>query len=383
MASRFPVSEPAPERWRQRQRYSGAQGVQVICAGARLINFCSNDYLALASDPDLRDSLIRAAEHSGVGAAASQYICGYHDAHFELEQAVIRYTGQQRALCFSSGYLANLAVQSALLGRGDRVFIDRLAHASSYDAAILSRARLHRYVHADTDSLSRLLDSNPAQRRMIVTDGVFSMDGDIAPLAGLHDLARGHHALLVVDDAHGLGVVGKDGAGSGSACGLQPADIDLHMGTLGKACGVFGAFVAGPARLIDHLEQTARPLIYTTALPPALATAAATGLEKARLEHWRREKLQALIERFRTGAGQLSLPLLASDTPIQPLLLHDDRRAVLASRALQEAGFLIAAIRPPTVPNGSARLRISLSAAHSEAQIDRLLETLSTLCKTA
>ncbi len=352
-----------------------------MCEGRRAINFCSNDYLGLAGDEAMRAALMRAAEEFGVGAGASQYVCGYGEAHAALEQAVISATGREAAICFANGYMANLAIQSALLVRGDRVFIDRLAHASIYDAAILSRARLHRYTHAETAHLEKLLDQHAGERRMIVTDGVFSMEGDCAPLPRLAEVADRHSALLVVDDAHGFGVLGSRGRGIAEDNQVPGAAIDLYMATFAKACGAYGAFVAGSSALIDQLQQRARTLIYTTAVPPALARAAATGLHKALDESWRREKLRHLISCFQEGARQLTLPVLPSRTPIQAFMLGQDSAALAASEQLFQAGFLIGAIRPPTVPEGTARLRIALSAFHTEQQISRLLEELHKVCK--
>lgn len=370
-----------PERGRYRKRISSAQGVEVICDGKKLINFCSNDYLGLANDPEIKSSFIKAAEKYGVGSGASQYICGYSDAHHDLEQAVMDVTGYKQALCFSSGYMANLAIQSAFVHRGDQVFIDRLAHASIYDAAILSRASFHRYQHRDVVMLEQQLERHHGKLRMIVTDGVFSMDGDIAPLAELSALSTRFKTLLVVDDAHGFAVTGKGGMGSVDACEVNQEKIGLYMATFGKACGVYGAFVAGPENLIDHMAQSSRTLIYTTALPPAVVAAAATGMHKAMQENWRRERLQTLITRFRSGSRQLSMPLLNSITPIQPFMVYTDETAMVANKMLLDAGFLISAIRPPTVPEGKARLRITITASHTEDQIDQLLDALHKLCK--
>jgi len=335
----------------------------------------------LANDPEIKSAFIKAAEKYGTGSGASQYICGYSDAHHDLEQAVIDITGYKQALCFSCGYMANLAIQSALAQRGDQVFIDRLAHASIYDAALLSRANFHRYSHRDAAWLEQQLEKHHGKRRMIVTDGVFSMDGDIAPLAELSALAARFKVLLVVDDAHGFAVTGNGGMGSVNACQVGQEKIGLYMATFGKACGVYGAFVAGPEYLIDHMAQTSRTLIYTTALPPAVAAAATTGMRKAIQESWRRERLYALISRFHSGALQLSLPLLNSATPIQPFMVYENKAVLIASKTLLDAGFLISAIRPPTVPEGKARLRITITASHTEDQIDQLLDALHKLCK--
>ena len=359
---------------------SSAQGAEVVCEGKRVINFCSNDYLGLANDPEIKSAFIKAVDKYGAGAGASQYICGYTDLHHKLEEIVVDVTGFERSLCFSSGYMANLAIQSVLLQRSDRVFIDRLAHASVYDAAVLSRARLVRYPHVDISTLQRQLEKYPGGRKLIITDGVFSMDGNIAPLAQLSRLASKHAATLVVDDAHGFAVTGDGGRGSLQACGVRPEEAGLYMATLGKACGVYGAFVAGAADVIDLLAQSSRTLIYTTALPPAVVAASITGIKKAMRESWRREHLQNLIKRFRVGAEQLSLPIKDSITPIQPLIVNENKTALAFGNALFQSGFLVSAIRPPTVPQGSARLRITISSAHTGEHIDQLLEALHMQC---
>ena len=357
------------------------RGAEMLVDGKRVINFCSNDYLGLSCDPEIKQALVEAVDCYGTGAGASQYISGYTEAHRALEQFVIEKTGFEKAICFANGYMANLAVQNVLLERGDHVFIDRLAHASIYDSAILSRARLHRYPHVDVATLDQQLEKYAGDRSLVVTDGVFSMDGDIAPLARLEKLAKEHGAGLFVDDAHGLGVLGKGGRGSVEECGLDAGVPDLCLATFGKACGVYGAYVAGRGELIGQLEQKARTLIYTTALPPAIAAASRRGLEKALQESWRRDQLNETIGIFREGAAQLSLPVLPSRTPIQPVLLYEDRVAVEASRRLFDAGFMVSAIRPPTVPEGRSRLRITLSTLHTRPQIDQLLEALDGICK--
>ncbi len=298
-------------------------------------------------------------------------------AHHALEEALAAFTGRPRALLFSTGYMANLGVISALAGRGDDVYEDRLNHASLLDGALLSRAALRRYPHADTAALGRLIGEGNA--RLIVTDGVFSMDGDLAPLPALVAVARAAGAWLMVDDAHGLGVLGQDGRGSLDHFGLDIQDVPILMGTLGKAFGTFGAFVAGSEDLIETLIQSARSYIYTTATPPALAEATLKSLAILERETWRREQLMTLIASFRAGAAQLGLALADSRTPIQPLLAGSAARAVAWSKALEQAGILVRAIRPPTVPEGTARLRVTLSAAHSHADVDRLLDALATL----
>jgi 8-amino-7-oxononanoate synthase len=367
-----------------------ADGPWLETGGRRLLAFCSNDYLGLAQHPQLVAAFKRVADDEGVGATAAALICGQRAEHAALEEALAAWTGRERALLFSSGYTANLGVLQALLsgaqGIGGEPAVclqDKLNHASLIDGAALAGAPLKRYRHGDTSAAARQLASRPGAPVLLATDGVFSMDGDVAPLRELAALCRRERATLMVDDAHGLGVLGTHGAGSVAAAGLTQREVPVLMGTLGKALGCHGAFVAGSAELIDGLMQRARPYVYTTAMPPALAAAALAAVHIARADDWRREKLQQLIARFRLGAGQLGLPLLASTTPIQPLLLGDARAALAAALHLEQRGLLVSAIRPPTVPAGSARLRITLSAAHEEEHVDRLLDALAVSCRPA
>lgn len=345
-------------------------------AGPRI--FCSNDYLGLAQDPRLSEAAAQALARYGVGSGAAHLVTGQREVHEALEAALAAFLGRERALLFSTGYMANLGVVQALLGRHDAVFEDKLNHASLVDATALAGARRVRYRHADPEHLAQRLVRTEAQRKLIVTDGVFSMDGDMAPLAELAELAATHDAWLMVDDAHGLGVL-AEGRGSAAACGLSAAQVPVLVGTLGKAFGTFGAFVAGSAELIDYLVQRARTYVYTTAAPPAVAAATLRSLELVMAEPWRRERLRELIARFRAGVAQLGLPLLESSTPIQPLLVGPAQAALELSAALERAGFLVSAIRPPTVPAGSARLRVTLSAAHAPEDVDGLLGALAEL----
>lgn len=365
--------------YRGRRITEGPQGPQMVVDGRPVLAFCSNDYLGLAAHPEVLAAFIRGAQTYGVGSGAAHLVNGHSRAHHALEEALAEFTGRERALLFSTGYMANLGIAQALAGRGDAVFEDRLNHASLLDAGLLSGARLQRYAHADPKALAARLAASKGARRLVVTDGVFSMDGDIAPLAALSQSARAGGAWLMVDDAHGLGVVGPQGRGSVAAAGLGLDEVPVLVGTLGKAFGTFGAFVAGSEALIETLIQQARPYIYTTAMPPAVAEATRTALELVRGGDARREHLAALIARFREGAAQLGLTVMPSSTPIQPLLVGEVGRALAWSRALEDAGFLVAAIRPPTVPEGTARLRITLSAAHEAEQVDRLLEALGGL----
>jgi len=345
----------------------------------RLLSFCSNDYLGLAQHPQLVAALTRAAREAGVGSTSAHLICGHRTEHAELEEALAVWTGRERALLFSTGYMANLGVLHALLARGDVCVQDKLNHACLLDGAKLSGAELKRYPHADVAAAARQLASSPDAAALLATDGVFSMDGDVAPLGELAALCANERATLMVDDAHGLGVLGQHGAGSISAANLGQHEVPLLMATLGKALGCAGAFVAGPTALIEGLIQFARPYIYTTAMPPALAAAAIEAVQLAQAEAWRRQKLAALIARFRRGASELGLPLATSTSAIQPLLLGSADAALAAAQALERQGLLVSAIRPPTVPAGQARLRITLSAAHEEAHVDRLLAALETL----
>lgn len=362
---------------RQRRILEGSQGPVIQLQGQRVLNFCSNDYLGLASHPALAAAMKKGIDDYGVGSGASSLVCGYSRAHTELEQALAAFTRRPRALVFANGYMANQALISTWCGRGDTVFGDRLNHASLIDAARLSGAKLRRYRHAEPASLENLLDTTRTGMRLVCTDGVFSMDGDIAPLPPIASLCRRYDAMLLVDDAHGFGVLGNGLGGIVDYYGLDAEAVPALMATFGKALGVYGAFVAGDDALIDRLVQAARPYIYTTALPPALACAAFRALELIREEPWRAERLQSLIRYFRQGAGHLDLPLKDSATAIQPLVLGDAEAAVRASRALLERDIYIAAIRPPTVPQGTSRLRITLTAAHTEQHIDRLLDALA------
>lgn len=363
--------------YRYLNQIESPQGPVISCGGRELINFCSNDYLGLANDERLVAALCRAAEKYGVGSGASPLVCGRSEAHDALEKQIAEYTGRDRALVFSSGYLANLAVVATLApGRNGRVYEDRLNHASLIDGAILSRSRLARYKHRDTDALAAML-RNSRGRTMVISDAVFSMDGDIAPLAELAEICARYQALLAVDDAHGFGVNGDKGKGSLSLFGLEQGDVPVLILTFGKAVGVSGAGVVGPEEIIEMLIQKARPYIYSTAMPPALAAAVTESLRIIHGADTRRLHLRGLIGRFRRGIEKLSLPVMDSETPIQPLIIGDNDRAMAMSRKLYERGFLVTAIRPPTVPPNSARLRITLTAAHSEEQIDRLLEALA------
>ncbi len=368
---------------RRRRILEGAQGAHVRVDGEDLLSFASNDYLGLANHPEPVVAAQLAAARHGVGAGASHLLSGHHALHHRLEEALATFVGLPAALLFSTGYMANLGVLTALLGRDGAVFADRLNHASLVDAALLSRAQHIRYPHLDLGTLDKRLSESDARVKLIATDAVFSMDGDIAPVRELMDLAARHDAWLYLDDAHGFGVLGREGRGIlEHASPLTPHPSLIYMATLGKAAGVAGAFVAGSPDLIDWLLQKARTYVYTTAMPPMLAAATARSLELIRAEPWRRERLASLIARLKAGVAQLPWQLLPSGTPIQPLLVGSNEAALRLADGLRRQGILIPAIRPPTVPEGTARLRISLSAAHSVEDVDRLLAALHALAAT-
>ncbi|MEP4523727.1 MAG: 8-amino-7-oxononanoate synthase [Alloalcanivorax venustensis] len=365
----------ARQRFRQPTLLDGPCGRTAVVGGREHLNFCANDYLGLASDPDVVAAFRDAADRWGVGSGASHLVCGHQRPHQMLEEALAAHTGRERALLFSTGYMANIGAITALVGKGDALFQDRLNHASLLDAGLLSGARFRRFAHNDAGALAAQLARSDAGRKLVVTDGVFSMDGDQAPLAAYLDACEAGDAWLMVDDAHGLGVLDGQGRGTGFAQGVNER-VPVYMGTLGKALGTAGAFVAGSNELIETLIQFARTYLYTTAMPAAVAAATLVSLDKARREPQRRAHLNALIQRFRRGAAELGYTLIDSDTPIQPILIGDDGAALALSRALAEHGVLVSAIRPPTVPEGQARLRVTLSAAHREADVDRLLGAL-------
>ena len=394
---------------RGRRALQGAQGVHVQVDGQSILSFASNDYLGLANHPKLLDALRTGLERFGLGAGASHLVSGHFSVHDEMERALATFTGKPATLLFSSGYLANLGAVQALVGRGDRVFADHLNHASLNDAMILSRARVQRYRHNDATHLGQLLGQAGEGRKLVITDAVFSMDGDLAPLSEILLLCEQHDAWLLVDDAHGFGVLGRQGRGSlfhgGDPSGKalptrdhEPAPANgapnsprggglfcldspriIYMATLGKAAGVSGAFVAAERAVIDTLLQSARSYTYTTATSPALTCALLAGLSVLQDEEWRRTRLRQLVAQLRSGLDGLPWPLMRSDTPIQPLLVGGNDAAMALSRALYARGISVPAIRPPTVPQGTARLRISLSAAHDEQDVAKLVSALHEL----
>ncbi|MDY7220455.1 8-amino-7-oxononanoate synthase [Denitrificimonas sp. JX-1] len=370
------AARQADNLYRQRPLLQSPQGPVVTVDGKAYLAFSSNDYLGLANHPKLIEALQQGAAQWGVGGGASHLVIGHSEPHHQLENALAEFTGRERVLLMGSGYMANLAVITALVGKGDTVLHDRLNHASLLDAGLLSGARFSRYLHNDLDSL-KLRFKRAQGNTLLVTDGVFSMDGDLAPLPELAAQAYAHQAWLMVDDAHGFGVLGKTGAGLVEHYGLSTEDVPVLVGTLGKAFGTSGAFIAGSEALIETLIQFARPYIYTTSSPPAVACATLASLELLKSEHWRREHLQQLIAQFRQGAQTLGLNLVESPTPIQPVIVGDSGAAMAMANRLRERGILVGAIRPPTVPTGSARLRITLTAAHSSAQVQQLIEALA------
>jgi len=377
LAQRMAALETAA-LYRHRRATERVEG-QTCIDGRPVISFCGNDYLGLADHPRVVEAFKRGADHYGVGSTAAQLVCGYTRAHQQLEEALAEFLGRPRALLFSCGYMANLGVVATLTNRHGYVLEDRLNHASLLDAAQLAGARLRRYAHADVNALAARLEGSDQGEGLIVSDGVFSMDGDLAPLPALCRIARDAGLIFMLDDAHAIGVLGARGRGSIEHHGVDQDDVPVLVGTLGKAIGTFGAFVAGSDALIEALIQYARTYIYTTAPPPALAEATRAALGLLDEEAWRRDALHALVQQFRQGAQALGLRLLPSATPIQPLLIGDAARALAASDALLERGLLVAAIRPPTVPADSARLRITLSARHQPAQIDQLLDALGAI----
>ena len=363
---------------RSRRTLTSQQSPHIVVDGKPYLAFCSNDYLGLANHPQIIAALQQGAQLWGVGAGAAHLVNGHFDAHHQLEQQLARYVGKPAALLFSTGYMANLGVVQALVGKGDTVFADKLNHASLNDAMQLSRAEVKRYRHGDVAQLSQLLAKTQSGRKLVITDAVFSMDGDIAPLRELLALCEQHDAWLYVDDAHGFGVLGAQGHGSLAHFGIASARI-IYMATLGKAAGVSGAFVAAEQVVIDTLVNHAHSYVYTTATPPALSVALSKSLQLIEQGVELRAHLRRIIAQLRKGLADLPWALMPSDTAIQPLLIGDNKQALSLSEGLRERGIWVAAIRPPTVPQGTARLRITLSAAHSEADVSELIGALHEL----
>lgn len=364
--------------YRKRRLLQSPQGTEIQLDNKHYLAFCNNDYLGLANHPDVINAFQQATNECGVGGGASHLVNGHHQQHHQLEEELAEFTGRDRVLLFSNGYMANIGAVNALIGKGDFIFEDRLNHASLLDAGLLSGARFQRYQHANCHSLTQYL-AKPRKddsRTLVVTDGIFSMDGDIPPLPELANACREKSAWLMVDDAHGFGTLGKNGGGCIEHFGLGQDDVQVLVGTLGKAFGTAGAFVAGSELLIETLIQNARTYIYTTSMPPAIAAATRVSLKLLQAEHWRRERLAELINRFRAGANQLGYQLMDTSSPIQPIVIGTEESALNLAAWLEQQGVLITAIRPPTVPKGTARLRITFCAEHTEQQIDRLLDLL-------
>jgi len=375
--------------WRQHRTLNSPQGVNVNVDGRLLLAFCSNDYLGLANHHDVKHAAVDVINAAGVGSGASHLVIGHHREHQLLEEELAEFTQRDRALVFSSGYMANLAIVSTLVGKSDIVLEDKLNHASLIDGGLLSGARFQRYLHNDSASLERYLQRFHQQgqrlpeegsiqgKQLVVTDGVFSMDGDAANLSELTTLCQQHDACLMVDDAHGLGVLGPEGRGCVAEAGLGQEDVPVLVGTFGKAFGTSGAFVAGSNELIEYLIQMARPYIYTTAMPPAIAAATRASLKLVQQADDKRDHLKQLIYHFRQSASQLGFELMPSHTAIQPIMIGDTHKAMALSQYLENEGILVTAIRPPTVPDKTARLRVTFSANHSFEDVDELLEALA------
>lgn len=367
----------AAHRYRSRRVVQSPQAAVLTENGRVLLNFCSNDYLGLASHPQVVAAMEQAVREWGAGSGASHLVNGHSEQHHKLEEELAAFTSRERALLFSTGYMANIGVINALAGRGDRVVQDKLNHASLIDGGLLSGADFQRYRHNDMDHLAQRLGRPVAGNSLVVTDGVFSMDGDLAELSQLADLADHFGAWLMVDDAHGFGTLGQSGGGTVEYFGLNQTQVPVLIGTLGKAFGTFGAFVAGSEVLIESLIQFSRTYIYTTALPPAVAAATRVSLGLLRDAEQSRQHLQQLIQQFRQGCGRLGLTLMDSISPIQPVVVGSDAKALKMSALLAEQGCWVSAIRPPTVPEGTARLRVTLTAAHTSGQVEQLLNAFS------
>lgn len=360
--------------YRSRSIFQGLSGVCRIYEGKHLISFCSNDYLGLAQHPEVIKAFKQTADEYGVGSGSSHFLGAYSQIHHGLETALAEFTNYPRAIVFSTGYMANLGILTALADKRDSIFGDKLNHASLVDAAKLCGAPFKRYRHNQVLGLANQLSQSQSRRRFIVTDGVFSMDGDLAVLPHLFETAKNYSAILFVDDSHGFGILGKKGGGIIEFFDLKP---DILSAGFGKALGCFGGFVVGSEVIIENLLQFSRTYMYTTALPVAIAKAAHTSLLLLQKENWRREKLYSLINYFRRAAKQLELPILDSGTPIQPILIGEPEKAMQLAAHLFQNGFLVNAIRPPTVPKETSRLRISLSALHTESDINCLLEQVA------
>lgn len=369
----------AEHLYRSRKVLESPQSVEPIINGKKVLSFCSNDYLGLANNPDVINSFKKAADKYGVGSGSAHLVSGHSAEHHALEEELAEFMGAERALLFSTGYMANLGVVSALCDRHSEIFEDKLNHASLLDAALLSRAKRGRYTHLDMSNLDNRLQKTDNENKYIISDGVFSMDGDLAPLDELVNLANDNNATLMIDDAHGIGVLGNKGRGVIEHFKLENNQVPVLVGTLGKAFGTAGAFVAGSEALIETLIQKSRSYIFTTAMPAAVAAATRKSLQLVEKETWRREKLQSLIQQFRKGASELGLNLIDSITAIQPIIIGSSEQTLKLSEKLLQQNILISAIRPPTVAEGTARLRVTFSAMHTEEHVNTLLSAFSEL----
>ena len=363
--------------YRSRKVLESPQSVEPIIDGKKVLSFCSNDYLGLANHPDLINSFKNAADKYGVGSGSAHLVSGHSAEHHALEEELANFMGSERALLFSTGYMANLGVVSALCDRHSEIYEDKLNHASLLDAALLSRAKRFRFPHLDTSNLEDRLTGSGTFDKFIISDGVFSMDGDLAPLDKLVSVAKNNNATLMIDDAHGIGVLGEKGKGIIEHFDIDNKQVPILVGTLGKAFGTAGAFVAGSDDLIETLIQKSRSYIFTTAMPAAVAAATRQSLKIIEEENWRREKLKSLVKKFRKGAEEIGLELIDSLTPIQPIIIGSSKKTLALSENILEKNILISAIRPPTVPEGTARLRVTFSATHTEEQVNKLLDVLS------
>lgn len=366
----------AEHLYRSRKTLASPQSVEPIIDGKKVLSFCSNDYLGLANHPEVIQSFKNAVDQYGVGSGSAHLVSGHSLEHHLLEEELAEFMGTARTLLFSTGYMANLGVVSALADRESEIYEDKLNHASLLDAALLSRAKRIRYPHLNVENLQHRLNESNKANKFIISDGVFSMDGDIAPLTELINLATENKAMLMIDDAHGIGVLGEKGLGIIEHFNQQVEDVPVLIGTLGKAFGTAGAFVAGSDDLVETLIQKSRSYIFTTAMPAAVAAATRTSLKILEKESWRREKLQSLIHQFRQGAAELGFELIESNTAIQPVIIGSSEKTLRLSEKLLEKNILISAIRPPTVAKNSARLRVTFSATHEPEHIEQLLQTL-------
>lgn len=365
--------------YRSRKILQSPQGREITLNDKQVLNFCSNDYLGLANHPEVIQSFTKAAQQFGVGSGAAHLVNGHTLSHHALEEELADFTGYPRALLFSTGYMANLGAAQSLCSKDDTIIEDKLNHASLLDAANISHAQLKRYLHKDYNSLLKKLSSCKSGEKLVSSDSVFSMDGDEADIKSMTKHCRENSARLMLDDAHGFGVLGDNGQGSLNHQQVQTSDVDIYMATLGKAMGTAGAFIAGSDDLIETLIQKARCYIYTTAMPAAVAEATRTSLQLLSKENWRQQALNYNIQYFKKLLEQTDLNLLVSNTAIQPIIIGDSKTATDISQKMFELGFHIAAIRPPTVPKNTSRLRITLRADHSEQDIKQLVEALFTL----